>query len=88
MSIVWILDQFRALADCWNWTVQTCKNIVLAGIGSLTLVDDSPLTLEASAANFLVQFDELEGQGMTLAEACAASLRDYNPMVQVKAEAG
>lgn len=88
VGILWAFDEFSALIDCWNWTVQTCKNIVLAGIGSLTLIDDSPLTLEASAANFLIQFDELEGQAITLAEACAASLRDYNPMVHVKAEAG
>ena len=68
--------------------MQTCKNIVLAGIGSLTLIDDSPMTLEASAANFLIHFDEFEGQGITIAEACAASLRDYNPMVRVSAEPG
>lgn len=68
--------------------MQACKNIVLAGIGSLTLIDDSPMTLEASVANFLVPFDELEGQGNSIAEVCAASLRDYNPMVRVSAEPG
>lgn len=92
---VWGADAQRKLSKARVLVVgmsgviaETCKNIVLAGIGSLTLIDDSPLTLEASAANFLIQFDELEGQAITLAEACAASLRDYNPMVQVKAEAG
>jgi ubiquitin-like 1-activating enzyme E1 A len=92
---VWGVDAQRKLSKARVLVVgmsgviaETCKNIVLAGVGSLTLVDDSKLTLEASASNFLIQFDELEGQGITLAEACAASLRDYNPMVQVKAEAG
>ncbi|KAG0565130.1 hypothetical protein M758_8G162400 [Ceratodon purpureus] len=92
---VWGVDAQRKLSKARVLVVgmsgvvaETCKNIVLAGIGSLTLVDDSPVTDEASAANFLVQFDDSEGQGITLAEVCAASLRDYNPMVQVKAEAG
>ncbi|CAM6045265.1 unnamed protein product [Sphagnum compactum] len=67
---------------------ETCKNIVLAGIGSLVLMDDSPMTFEASAANFLVPFDELEGQGNSIATVCASSLRDFNPMVQVSVEEG
>jgi len=68
--------------------VQTCKNIVLASIGSLTLVDDSPMTLKASIANFMIQFDEMEGQGSTVVDACATLLHEYNPMVHVKSEAG
>ncbi len=71
-----------------EFCLQTCKNIVLAGIGSLVLMDDSPMTFEASAANFLVPFDELEGQGNSIATVCASSLRDFNPMVQVSVEEG
>jgi len=71
-----------------GFCLQTCKNIVLAGIGSLVLIDDSPMTFEASAANFLVPFDELEGQGNSIATVCASSLRDFNPMVQVSVEEG
>jgi len=92
---VWGVDAQRKLSRARVLVVnvtgviaETCKNIVLAGIGSLTLIDDSPMTLEASAANFLIHFDEFEGQGITIAEACAASLRDYNPMVRVSAEPG
>ncbi|KAK1560049.1 hypothetical protein Q3G72_021520 [Acer saccharum] len=65
-----------------------CKNIVLAGVGSLTLVDDRVVTEEALYANFLVQPDESMFGGKTIAEVCCDSLKEFNPMVRVSVEKG
>ncbi|XP_031374541.1 SUMO-activating enzyme subunit 1A isoform X3 [Punica granatum] len=65
-----------------------CKNIVLAGVGSLTLVDDRGVTEEALSANFLIPPDETLYEGKSLAELCSDSLKDFNPMVRVSAERG
>ncbi|TXG62760.1 hypothetical protein EZV62_009754 [Acer yangbiense] len=71
------------------WTVaEFCKNIVLAGVGSLTLVDDRVVTEEALFANFLVQPDESMFGGKTIAEVCCDSLKEFNPMVRVSVEKG
>ena len=71
-----------------NLWMQFCKNIVLAGVGSLVLNDDNPATGEALAANFLIPFDENMGGGGSLAELCCDSLKDFNPMVHVSVEKG
>ncbi|XP_062115913.1 SUMO-activating enzyme subunit 1B-1-like isoform X2 [Humulus lupulus] len=65
-----------------------CKNIVLAGVGSLTLVDDRVVTEEALDANFLIPPDDNVFSGKTLAELCCDSLKDFNPMVRVSVEKG
>ncbi|GJW98644.1 reverse transcriptase domain-containing protein [Tanacetum coccineum] len=65
-----------------------CKNIVLAGVGSLTLNDDNPVTGDALAANFLIPLDEKMGDGGSLDELCCDSLEDFNPMVHVSVEKG
>ncbi|KAJ4838173.1 SUMO-activating enzyme subunit 1B-1 [Turnera subulata] len=65
-----------------------CKNIVLAGVGSLTLVDDRAVTEEASYANFLIPSDESVHAGKTIAELCCDSLKEFNPMVRVSVERG
>ncbi|KAK0580392.1 hypothetical protein LWI29_001344 [Acer saccharum] len=65
-----------------------CKNIVLAGVGSLTLVDDRVVTEEALYANFLVQPDESMFGGKTIAEVCCDSLKEFNPMVRVSVDKG
>ncbi|KAF9671731.1 hypothetical protein SADUNF_Sadunf12G0078800 [Salix dunnii] len=65
-----------------------CKNIVLAGVGSLTLVDDRDVCEEALSANFLIPPDESVCRGKTLAELCCDSLREFNPMVRVSVEKG
>ncbi|KAH9770001.1 SUMO-activating enzyme subunit 1A [Citrus sinensis] len=57
-----------------------CKNIVLAGVGSLTLMDDRVVTEEAWSANFLIPPDENVYGGKTIAEVCCDSLKDFNPM--------
>ncbi|KAF6148435.1 hypothetical protein GIB67_038790 [Kingdonia uniflora] len=60
-----------------------CKNIVLAGVGSLTLMDDRAVTEEAISANFLVPLDEINYNGRSLAEVCCDALKEFNPMVRV-----
>lgn len=60
-----------------------CKNIVLAGVGSLTLMDDRRVTTEALSANFLISPDECINGGKSLAEICCESLKDFNPNVRV-----
>ncbi|XP_048422677.1 SUMO-activating enzyme subunit 1B-1 isoform X2 [Pyrus x bretschneideri] len=65
-----------------------CKNIVLAGVGSLTLVDDRVVTEDALSANFLIPSDENVYAGKTLTELCRDSLKDFNPMVRVSVEKG
>ncbi|OMO84159.1 UBA/THIF-type NAD/FAD binding protein [Corchorus capsularis] len=65
-----------------------CKNIVLAGVGSVTLVDDRLVTEEALSANFLILPDENLHNGKTLAEVCCDSLKEFNPMVRVSVEKG
>ncbi|CAM8933770.1 unnamed protein product [Rhodiola kirilowii] len=65
-----------------------CKNIVLAGVGSLTLVDDRLVNEETLWSNFLVAPDESLYAGMSLADVCCQSLKEFNPMVRVTAEKG
>lgn len=71
----------------WHTCLQFCKNIVLAGVGSLTLVDDRMVTEEALAANFLIPAD-VEYNGKSLAEVCCDALKDFNPMVRVSVQKG
>ncbi|XP_043724752.1 SUMO-activating enzyme subunit 1B-1-like [Telopea speciosissima] len=68
--------------------VEFCKNIVLAGIGSLTLMDNRLVTEDALSANFLIPPDDNMYSGHSLAELCRDSLRDFNPMVHVSVEKG
>ncbi|KAG7533722.1 Ubiquitin-activating enzyme [Arabidopsis thaliana x Arabidopsis arenosa] len=65
-----------------------CKNIVLAGVGSVTLLDDRLVTTEAFNANFLILPDENAYVGKTVAEICCDSLKEFNPMVHVSIEKG
>ncbi|KAL0441910.1 UNVERIFIED_CONTAM: SUMO-activating enzyme subunitB-1 [Sesamum radiatum] len=68
--------------------VEFCKNIVLAGVGSVTLNDDRLVTEELLSAYFLVPPDENVYSGKCLAELCCDSLTDFNPMVRVSVEKG
>ncbi|KAI4343594.1 hypothetical protein L6164_010928 [Bauhinia variegata] len=83
------LSKARILVYGMKGTVaEFCKNIVLAGVGSLTLVDDRVATEEALSSNFLIPSDEKVYVGKTLAELCCDSLKDFNPMVRVSVEKG
>lgn len=68
--------------------LQFCKNIVLAGVGSLTLNDDRFATDELLTANFLVPPSEDNYHKKCLAELCCDSLKDFNPMVRVSVKKG
>lgn len=92
---VWGVDTQRRLSKSRVLVIgmtgvvaELCKNIVLAGIGNLTLMDDSPVTAEASSANFLILAEESNHKGKSIAEVCRESLRDFNPMVHVSVEKG
>ncbi|XP_040990708.1 SUMO-activating enzyme subunit 1B-1-like [Juglans microcarpa x Juglans regia] len=92
---VWGVDTQRRLSKAHilvcgmkGTVAEFCKNIVLAGVSSLTLVDDRVATEEAISANFLIPPDENAYGGKTLAELCCDSLKDFNPMVRVSVEKG
>ncbi|KAI3455058.1 hypothetical protein Pfo_011721 [Paulownia fortunei] len=68
--------------------IEFCKNIVLAGVGSVTLNDDRTVTEELLSANFLIPPDENVYLGKSLAELCCDSLKDFNPKVRVSVEKG
>uniref|UniRef100_A0A8I6XK59 Ubiquitin-like 1-activating enzyme E1A n=1 Tax=Hordeum vulgare subsp. vulgare TaxID=112509 RepID=A0A8I6XK59_HORVV len=69
-------------------TIEFCKNIVLAGVGSLSLMDDHIVTEDDLSANFLIPHDESMHGGCSRAEACCESLKDFNPMVRVAVAKG
>ncbi|CAN6371986.1 unnamed protein product, partial [Urochloa humidicola] len=69
-------------------TIEFCKNIVLAGVGSLSLMDDHIVTEDDLNANFLIPPDESIYGGRSRAEVCCESLKDFNPMVRVSIEKG
>ncbi|WVZ51713.1 hypothetical protein U9M48_002828 [Paspalum notatum var. saurae] len=69
-------------------TIEFCKNIVLAGVGSLSLMDDHIVTEDDLNANFLIPPDESIYGGRSRAEVCCESLKDFNPMVRVSVEKG
>ncbi|CAJ1937505.1 unnamed protein product [Sphenostylis stenocarpa] len=92
---VWGADAQRRLSKAHvlvygmkGTVAEFCKNIVLAGVGSLTLVDDRVATEEALSSNFLIPPVESVYGGKTLAELCCNSLKDFNPMVRVSVEKG
>ncbi|GAQ84097.1 SMT3/SUMO-activating complex, AOS1/RAD31 component [Klebsormidium nitens] len=66
---------------------EALKNIVLAGVGSVTLVDDTPVSAESIAATFILTPDLIDS-GVSMGAACAAALQDFNPMVAVRSEEG
>ncbi|KAK3143299.1 hypothetical protein QOZ80_4AG0298650 [Eleusine coracana subsp. coracana] len=69
-------------------TIEFCKNIVLAGVGSLSLMDDHIVTEDDLSSNFLIPPDESVYGGKSRAEVCCESLKDFNPMVRVSIEKG
>lgn len=92
---VWGVDAQRRLSKAnvlvcgmTGTVAEFCKNIVLAGVGSVTLVDDGVVTEAALSANFLIPPDESVSKGRTLAELCCDSLVEFNSMVRVSVEKG
>lgn len=58
-----------------NPCAQAAKNIALAGVGSLFLLDAAPATSAAAACNFLVPADAEESQRYTIAAKHCAYLK-------------
>ncbi|KAK1305491.1 SUMO-activating enzyme subunit 1B-1 [Acorus calamus] len=83
------LSKSHILVSGMNGTIaEFCKNVVLAGVGSLTLVDDRVVAKGDVLANFLIPLDGNGFGGSSLTELCCDSLRDFNPMVRVSVEKG
>jgi ubiquitin-like 1-activating enzyme E1 A len=61
---------------------EVAKNLVLAGIGSLMLLDGASVSLADLSANFLVRAEDV---GRNRAEACVPQLALLNPNVAVSA---
>jgi len=62
---------------------EVCKNIVLSGIKSLTMLDDSVVTENDFTSNFLIPRDQL---GKNRAESCLSRVQQLNPMVDIKTD--
>lgn len=60
---------------------ETLKNLILPGVGSVTIYDDRHVTWDDLSANFFLPEDTI---GAPLAEAAASCLAELNPDVQVK----
>lgn len=71
-----LLITMRALAN------EIAKNLVLAGINSITVIDPSPVTETDQAAQFLLP-TEPSPVGMNRAQASSANLQKLNPRVRV-----
>ncbi|PYI27642.1 hypothetical protein BP00DRAFT_15783 [Aspergillus indologenus CBS 114.80] len=69
-----LLITFKALAN------EVAKNLVLAGIGSLTIIDHESVTEEDLGAQFFVNEDCV---GQNRAQAAAPAIRAMNPRVQL-----
>ncbi|KAF8560618.1 hypothetical protein P879_07986 [Paragonimus westermani] len=63
-------------------SAEIAKNLVLAGIASMTIVDDRVATAEDVLNNFLIPHDAI---GTTLASASVQRTQTLNPMVKVSA---
>lgn len=68
------------IIGCTGLAAETAKNVVLAGVGSVTMIDDTPCSLKSSG-NFLIPADVEATQ--TVSAACVAQLQEMNPFVQI-----
>jgi len=62
---------------------EVAKNLVLAGINSLTMLDNNNLTVEDATSQFLAPRDQV---GNNRAQASLQRLQQLNPMVEVTAD--
>lgn len=61
--------------------VETAKNLILAGPGGVTLLDNDPVSLRDLGSNF---FFTKEDVGSPRAQVVAPKLQELNPMVQLR----
>ena len=73
------------LMGCTPLAAEVAKNFVLAGVGQLTVVDDSSA---ASAALTFLTDTALANKGSSVATMYASGLQELNPMVAVHAAPG
>mmetsp|Transcript_6419 Transcript_6419/g.11099 ORF Transcript_6419/g.11099 Transcript_6419/m.11099 type:complete len:321 (+) Transcript_6419:95-1057(+) len=71
---------------CTGVVGELCKNVVLAGIGSVTLLDDRTVASADEPGNFLISHDA-DPLG-SVAQASVQVLREMNPMVKIQAIQG
>lgn len=76
-----LLINMRGLAH------EVAKNLVLAGIGSITLLDGSPVTEVDLGCQFFLSEGGASLVGQNRAEASSRALRKLNPRVQVHVDA-
>ncbi|KAL7960618.1 hypothetical protein V8C34DRAFT_276087 [Trichoderma compactum] len=76
-----LLITIRALAN------EIAKNLVLAGVGSLTVLDNAVVTEADLGAQFLLSEVVESPVGQNRAEAASAALRKLNPRVQIHVDA-
>ncbi|KAH9900383.1 hypothetical protein F4778DRAFT_771244 [Xylariomycetidae sp. FL2044] len=74
-----LLITMKALAN------EVAKNLVLAGIGSLTIIDDQRVTEADMGAQFFVSEENI---GQNRAEAAAVQIQKMNPRVKVYPDSG
>lgn len=74
-----VLITMKALAN------EIAKNLVLAGIGSLTVVDDQVVTEADLGAQFFLTEEDI---GQNRAQAAASRIQKLNPRVRVIADSG
>eukprot|EP00899_Mesostigma_viride_P028732 jgi/Mesvir1/9043/Mv21326-RA.1 len=81
-------------AGCTGVMAEVVKNLALAGVASLTLMDDRPASCDASPSNFFVLPTGTQGAGhphgaaATMGAACVPGVQELNPMVRVSAATG
>ncbi|RDA91940.1 hypothetical protein CP533_1318 [Ophiocordyceps camponoti-saundersi (nom. inval.)] len=75
-----LLITMRALAN------EIAKNLVLSGVGSLTLLDGSTVTESDLGAQFLLS-DDGNVVGQNRAQAASVALRKLNPRVKIQVDA-
>eukprot|EP00890_Picochlorum_soloecismus_P005272 jgi/Picsp_1/5746/NSC_03105-R1_sumo-activating enzyme subunit 1b len=71
------------ILGCSGAAFEVAKNLVLAGIGEIMLIDDLRVSESQFQANFLL--DEAIGPDEFVAQACIRTLKEMNPMVLVQA---
>eukprot|EP00730_Choanoeca_flexa_P004605 TRINITY_DN11745_c0_g7_i2.p1 TRINITY_DN11745_c0_g7~~TRINITY_DN11745_c0_g7_i2.p1 ORF type:complete len:992 (+),score=176.41 TRINITY_DN11745_c0_g7_i2:1390-4365(+) len=65
--------------------IETAKNIALAGVGTLIIIDDTPCTIQDLGTNFFIDNAAVEAR-MTRAIACQTHLQSLNPYVKVQVQ--
>lgn len=81
-----LMDAKVLILGCTPLAAEVTKNFILAGVGSLTLIDDAPA--EQAPMTFLSMHGSSAGETGTTAALYAAGLQEMNPMVQVSSYKG